>query len=73
MNKVARKATRKGKIALILLALKKGCTLSDINAEIQDVIDDTWEAPTLELLRLFPNGKPTPALFIGTIANHING
>lgn len=73
MNKAARKALRKGKIALILLALKKDCTFSDIKAEIQDVIDDTWEAPSLELLQLFPNGKPTPALFIGTIANHING
>jgi hypothetical protein len=73
MNKAARKATRKGKIALILLALKKDCTLSDINAEIQDVIDDTWEAPSLELLQLFPYGKPTPALFIGTIATHITG
>ena len=73
MNKAARKAIIKGKIALILLALKKDCTLPDIKAEIQDVIDDTWEAPSLELLQLFPNGKPTPALFIGTIENHING
>lgn len=72
MNKTTRKANRKGNIALVLLALKNGQSLADVKAEIQDVIDDTWESPSLELVQLFPNGKPTPALFIGIIAVQVS-
>ena len=72
MNKTTRKANRKGNIALVLLALKNGWSLADVKAEIQDVIDDTWEAPSPELVQLFPDGKPTPALFIGLIAAHVS-
>ena len=71
MNKTTRKAKRKGNIALVLLALKKGWSLAEVKAEIQDVIDDTWEAPSQELVQLFPNGKPAPALFIGIIASQV--
>lgn len=71
MNKTTRKANRKGNIALVLLALKNGWSLADVKAEIQDVIDDTWESPSPELVQLFPNGKPTPAHFIGGIAAQV--
>ncbi len=62
------KATKNGRKALICLALQEHKSLREITAEIQRVINATWEAPSPELLQLFPNGKPTPALFIGTLA-----
>lgn len=71
MNKTTRKVKRKGNLALVLLALKNGRSLADVKAEIQDVIDDTWEAPSPELVQLFSNGKLTPALFIGVIAAQV--
>ena len=72
MNRLARNAKKQGRCALLRLALKEHKSLSDIKAEIQGVIDATWETPSPELLALFPEGKPTPALFVGTLANQVS-
>ena len=72
MNKSARKTTKKGRKALACLALQRGRSWSDMNAEIQAVIDATWETPSPELLQLFQGGKPTPAFFIGTLAEQVS-
>lgn len=73
MNMLARKAKKQGRRALIRLALQEHKSLSDIMVEIQEVIDATWEAPTPELLELFPEGKPGPALFVGILAAEVKG
>ena len=67
-----KKAEKRGRIALARLALQAEKPLPKIKAEIQSVIDTTWEAPTPELLELFPEGKPTPALFVGTLAKQVS-
>ena len=63
-----KKAERRGRIALARLARQEEKPLSKIKAEIQSLIDITWQTPTPELLELFPGGKPTPALFVGILA-----
>jgi len=67
-----KKAERRGRIALARLALQEEKPLPKIKAEIQGLIDATWEAPSPELLKLFPEGKPTPALFVGTLAKQVS-
>ena len=66
-----KKAEKRGRIALARLALQEEKPLPKIKAEIQSLIDITWQAPTPELLELFPEGKPTPALFVGTLADEV--
>ena len=61
--------TLKGKKALILMAVEKRKPLSWVEEQIQGVIDTTWEIPSPELLLLFPKGKPSPAAFIGALAD----
>ena len=67
-----KKAEKRGRIALARLALQEEKPLPKIKAEIQSLIDTTWETPTPELLELFPDGKPTPALFVGMLAKQVS-
>ena len=67
-----KKAEKRGRIALARLALQEEKPLSKIKSEIQSLIDITWQKPTPELLELFPEGKPSPALFVGILAKQVS-
>ena len=65
------KSILKGKKALILMVIEKRKPLAWAEEQIQGVIDTTWENPSPELLQLFPKGKPSPAAFIGALADEV--
>ena len=67
-----KKAEKRGRIALARLALQEEKPFTKSKSEIQSLIDTTWETPTPELLELFPDGKPTPALFVGILAEQVS-
>ena len=67
--------TMKGRKALLILAIRKGKTLDEIEEEIRMVIESIWDNPDPDVQRkqkeLFPEGKPTPAVFVARLAHSI--
>ena len=62
----------KGHFNLARLAETRRIPLHEITESIQEAIDLAWAHPTpaqqLFQSQHFPNGKPSPALFVGRIA-----
>ena len=56
-----------------LIAKRHGVTPEHVRAEIQIAIDAAWNDPEgrEEQLRIFPEGKPSPELFIARLAEQI--
>lgn len=64
----------RGKIALYLTAVREGRSEDEVLKEAQAAIDAAWSRQTLSDApentlhrKLFPEGKPSPALFVGRI------
>ena len=57
-----------------LIAKRHGVTPEHVRAEIQIAIDAAWNDPEgrEEQQRLFPEGKPSPELFILRLAERVN-
>lgn len=55
-------------------AKEHGVSQKDFLAEIQQTIDATWNNPTgaENRAKLFPDGKPTPELFLQRIAQIVD-
>ncbi len=65
----------KGEATILRLSEIKGVPREEIEAAIQEAIDSAWsshdpEARTLQR-KIFRGSKPSPALFIGRLANYI--
>lgn len=64
-----------GRISLARLATEKNIPLHEIIESIQEVIDLAWASPTPEQKmvqsKLFPDGKPSPAHFVGRLSREI--
>lgn len=45
----------------------------DVQRNIQDALDDAWENGNRKMLQeLFPDGKPSPAQFVFTLAKYVD-
>ena len=64
----------KGSLAISRTARAAGMTVKELRQQIQGMIDSIWsrEDPVTREMRqqLFPNGKPTPELFISCTAKN---
>lgn len=67
--------TMKGKAAIRGTADHFGEAPEDVRREIQAAIDAAWDTDELAAMKLqrelFPDGKPTPELFIATVARYM--
>lgn len=63
----------KAKLALAAIAAREGRTLAEVERDIQAAINAAWSDPAAkaEQLRLFPDGKPTPAEFVAIVSTDI--
>ena len=62
----------RGAMAIQKLAEREGVPFEEVEADIQETIDAIWSNQDSEIrerqARLFPEGKPSPAEFIGRMA-----
>lgn len=63
----------RGRIGIRITAIKEGKSFVEMEKFIQDAIDEAWgKTGDFELQQeLFPNGKPSPAEFIGVLGRYL--
>lgn len=64
----------KGEAAIVRLAEIRNVPKEEIEAELQQIIDETWNSRDCDARsvqrKIFRGEKPSPALFIGRIAQY---
>ena len=62
----------RGRAAIQKVADREGKCYSEIEAAIQEAINLAWAEPTAREYQnaMFPEGKPSPAEFVGRIKNY---
>lgn len=61
--------------AMMKLAARRGVSVTEIEAEMRSAIDAAWEDESTPETRraVFPDGKPSPAEFVGKISAGLMG
>ena len=62
----------RGRAAIQKVADREGKSYAEIEAAIQEAIDLAWAEPEARAYQnaMFPEGKPSPAEFVGRMAGH---
>ena len=65
--------TIKGRAAIQKVADREGKSYAEIEAAIQEAIDQAWEDPSAREYQnmLFPKGKPTAAEYVGRVGRYV--
>ena len=65
--------TIKGRAAIQKVADREGKSYAEIEAAIQEAIDQAWEDPSAREYQSkhFPRGKPTAAEFVGRVGRYV--
>ena len=65
--------TIKGRAAIQKVAEREGKSYAEIEAAIQEAIDQAWEDPSAREYqnKHFPRGKPTASEFVGRVGRYV--